>query len=74
MSDPLVVYLQDHLAGSVQAVELVEFLRDQHHREALRTFAAEILTQIKAGQPGGTAKRNKEDQGLSGLVCFRRSA
>jgi hypothetical protein len=28
MSEPLTTYLQDHLAGSVHAIELVETIRD----------------------------------------------
>ena len=50
MNDPLAVYVQDHSAGSVQAVELVEFLRDQHQHRDLVDFAAEILIEIKADQ------------------------
>jgi hypothetical protein len=43
MANPLTVYLQDHLAGSVQAVELVEFLRDQHQHDALGSACASGL-------------------------------
>lgn len=47
MSDSLATYLQDHLAGSNFAVELLEFLRDQHTGEPLAGFAAELLTEIQ---------------------------
>ncbi len=50
MSDPLTVYLQDHLAGSVQAIELVEFLCDQHKGDPLGVFASGLLVEIRADQ------------------------
>ena len=50
MSDRLSVYLQDHLAGSVLAVELVEFLQDQHANQPLGVFASIMLKKIKSDQ------------------------
>ena len=50
MSDSLTTYLHDHLAGSVHAVSLLEFLRDQHDREPLGRFASGLLTEIKQDQ------------------------
>jgi hypothetical protein len=50
VNNPLAVYLQDHLAGSVQAIQLVEFLRDQHPNQALGRFAETMLIEIKADQ------------------------
>jgi hypothetical protein len=50
VNNSLAVYLQDHLAGSVQAIELVEFLRDQHPNQTLGRFAAMMLVEIKADQ------------------------
>jgi hypothetical protein len=50
MSDPLATYLQDHLAGSVHAVELVEHLRDNHKGEWLGDFAAQLLVEIQSDQ------------------------
>jgi hypothetical protein len=47
MSDSLGTYLHDHLAGSNFAVELLEFLRDQHSGEALGASAAALLEEIE---------------------------
>ena len=47
MSDPLATYLHDHLAGSVHAVSLLEFLRDQHERDPLGRFASGLLAEIE---------------------------
>jgi hypothetical protein len=46
MHDPLATYLNDHLAGSNFAMELLEFLRDQHVGEPLGGFAAALLAEI----------------------------
>ena len=48
MSDPLGTYLHDHLAGAAYAIDLVEFMRDQHQGEELGEFAAGLLGDIKA--------------------------
>ncbi|MDP9161565.1 MAG: hypothetical protein M3O09_15205 [Acidobacteriota bacterium] len=50
MSDPLATYLHDHLAGAAYAVDLVEFMRDQHQGEELGQFAAGLLIDIKSDQ------------------------
>jgi len=47
MSDSLAVYLHDHLAGSSFAVELLEFLRDQHAGQRLGDSAAAILAEVE---------------------------
>ncbi len=43
MSDPLATYLQDHLAGAMAGIEILEALRDQHAGEPLGSFATEML-------------------------------
>lgn len=48
MSDSLATYLHDHLAGSNFAVDLLEFLRDQHTGEPLTGSAAALLVEIEA--------------------------
>jgi len=48
MSEALSTYLQDHLAGSVHAVGLLEFMRDEHPREPLGRFARALLVEIEA--------------------------
>jgi hypothetical protein len=45
--DSLVTYLQDHLAGSAAAVEILEALRDAHAGERLGPFAADILAEVQ---------------------------
>jgi hypothetical protein len=47
MSDSLSTYLQDHLAGSVQAIELLEMIRDRNSGKPLGQFAADLLVEIK---------------------------
>jgi hypothetical protein len=47
MSDGLAVYLHDHLAGSNFAVELLEFLRDQHAGQRLGDAAAAMLAEVE---------------------------
>lgn len=47
MSDPLAIYLHDHLAGSNFAVELLKNLHDQHSGEPLGQFAAVSLIEIE---------------------------
>ncbi|HEX5760565.1 MAG TPA: hypothetical protein VF121_15370 [Thermoanaerobaculia bacterium] len=48
MSDPLATYLQDHLAGSVLAVDLLEALRGEHAGEPLGELAAGLLVEVEA--------------------------
>ncbi len=48
MSDSLAIYLHDHLAGSNFAVELLEFLRDQHPGEALGEAAVALLAEVES--------------------------
>ena len=67
MSDPLTVYLKDHLAGSVQAVQLVEFLRDHHQNDALGAFATDLLNEIKADQEVLQGLSQRVGGGSSGL-------
>ena len=46
--DSLAIYLRDHLRRAAAAVDLLEFLRDQHAGEPLGEFAAEILADVEA--------------------------
>jgi len=45
--DPLATYLHDHLAGSNFAIELLEFLRDQHAGQKLGDAVAELLAEVE---------------------------
>jgi hypothetical protein len=48
MSDPLAVYLQDHLAGSQHAIDLVEAMKEKYAGDPLGVFIASILSEIQA--------------------------
>jgi hypothetical protein len=47
MSEPLAVYLHDHLAGSAFVVDLLQSLRDHYAGDPLGDFAAGLLIEIK---------------------------
>jgi hypothetical protein len=47
-NDALQTYLQDHLAGAMQAIELLKSMRDHFAGEPLGTFATEMLAEIEA--------------------------
>jgi len=44
------VYLTDHLAGSVAALELIEHWRERHKEEPLGNFFGRLRSQIRADQ------------------------
>ena len=46
MSDALSTYLHDHLAGAAYAIDLLEFMRDQHGDGNWGDFAADILAEL----------------------------
>ena len=48
MSEPLATYLQDHLAGAIHALGLVESLRDAYPDKPIGQFAANLLEEIKS--------------------------
>src|ERR1700691_4399116 len=48
MSDPLAIYLHDHLAGAALAIELLESMRDQHAGKPLGQFANRLLRDTEA--------------------------
>ena len=47
MDDPLITYLQDHLAGASHGIELAEGIRDRHSEDPLGQVASELLSEIK---------------------------
>lgn len=47
MSQPLAIYLEDHLAGSTLAIDLLKDMRNDHADDALGLFAAELLAEIE---------------------------
>jgi hypothetical protein len=48
VNEHLAVYLNDHLAGSVAALELIEYLRAARAGTALEAFFAELHTDVMA--------------------------
>lgn len=70
MTDPLAVYLQDHLAGSVHAVGLLEFMRDEHPGEGLGQFAANLLREIEADREVLRKLAERVGSGSSGSKEF----
>jgi hypothetical protein len=48
MTDPLATYLHDHLGGAKAAIDLLEVMRDRQDEQALRDFAANLLTEVQA--------------------------
>jgi hypothetical protein len=48
MSDSLATYMNDHLAGSAYAIDLVEFMRDKYEGQELGQFAGWLLVEIEA--------------------------
>src|ERR1043166_2769856 len=46
----LEIYLSDHIAGSVQAIELIESIGNDHQNEELGRFALQLLSEVKLDQ------------------------
>jgi hypothetical protein len=44
------IYLSDHIAGSIQAVELIENICDHNPNEELGRFASQLLSEVKSDQ------------------------
>ncbi len=50
MTEPLATYLDDHLAGSSFAIELLESMRDRFSSQPLGSFADALLVEIRDDQ------------------------
>jgi hypothetical protein len=48
MSDPLTTHPQDHLAGALQAIELLKAMAEHYAGEPLGEFATELLVEIES--------------------------
>jgi hypothetical protein len=76
MNNPLTIYLHDHLAGSKVAIDLLGAVRDQHAREPLGQFAAELLVEIEEdravlrqlGEQVGAGRSSRVKEGLAWLI------
>ncbi len=67
MDDPLIVYLTDHLAGSVHAIELLKNMREVHRGDSLGKFAADLLVDIDADRDVLQAVADRAGAASSGL-------
>jgi hypothetical protein len=67
MSNPLGTYINDHLAGSAYAIDLVEFLRDAYEGQELGQFAAWLLVEIKADREVLEGLRERAGGGSSAV-------
>jgi hypothetical protein len=73
MSDPLGKYLEDHLAGSGFAIDLLGAIRDQFAGEPLGQFAEGLLVEVEADR---TVLKNLAERvgtvsgGLKGLSAW----
>ena len=47
MSDPLAIYLNDHMAGAGVAIDLLKTMKERHDDAALSQFAASILVEVE---------------------------
>ncbi len=73
MIDPLVTYIEDHLAGAAYAIDLLGAIRDQHAGEPLGQFAVGMLVEVEADN--GVLKELAErigtgSSGLKGLAAW----
>ncbi len=50
MSHPLSIYLNDHLAGSVAALEMIDHLTSENDETSLRAFLSALRTEVEADQ------------------------
>ena len=71
MSDSFGTYLHDHLAGSNFAIELLEFLRDQHAGQPLGTFATALLIDVEEDRQ---ALQRMIDRDGSGVPVLKEAA
>jgi hypothetical protein len=67
MSEALVTYLNDHLAGAQIAVQLLEAMRDQHDDQEFRQFASVLLPEIQADDQMLRRIAEEKGSGPSGI-------
>jgi hypothetical protein len=67
----LATYLEDHLAGSVQAIELIDRIREDHRDEDLGRFASWLTEEVKSDQE--TLRRIAETVG-TGASSLKETA
>lgn len=71
MSDPLAIYLHDHLAGAAFAIDLLKSMQRDNAGEPLSHFAKSLLADIEADRD---VLRRVADQVGSGSSAFKEVA
>jgi hypothetical protein len=67
MSDALATYLQDHLAGAIHAIELLEAMQKRHTGDSLGDFAGALLVEIEADRSVLRDLAERAGEGSSGV-------
>ena len=67
MSDSLVTYLHDHLAGAAFAIDLLESLRDHYAGQPLGELASSVLLEVKQDREVLQGFANRIGKGSSGV-------
>lgn len=71
MSDPLAIYLNDHIAGASVAIDLLKTMKERHDDESLRQFAVSILVEVEEDEE---TLRNFAKKIGSGSNVFKEAA
>jgi hypothetical protein len=71
MSDPLAIYLNDHMAGAGVAIDLLKTMKERHDDASLSQFAASILVEVEEDEE--TLRSIAKDIG-SGSNVFKDAA
>jgi hypothetical protein len=48
ISEPIAIYLHDHLAGAAHAIDLLHWMSEEHKGDSLGDFAAGLAAEIEA--------------------------
>jgi hypothetical protein len=67
MSEPIAIYLHDHLAGASHAIELLHWMREKHKGDSLGNFAAGLAGEIEADRDVLRALAERAGVGSSAL-------
>ncbi len=67
MSEPLAIYLHDHLAGTALALGLLAAMRDKHPGESLGAFAAAMLIEVESDRSVLQSLADRKGSGSSKL-------
>jgi hypothetical protein len=71
MSEPIAIYLHDHLAGASHAIDLLHWMREEHKSDSLGDFAAGLAGEIEADRD--VLRALNERTGVGSSVLKRRA-